>query len=180
VSWRVAWGVASDRPLTGGGFWVLPHREIFARYAPGYPTIHSAHSIYFAVLGDHGFPGLFVFVSLILSCVFTLIGLEWRLRQIPEGARLRSYCQMVLASFVVYAVSGAFLTQAYWDLFYHLVAFVILLKAIAQREGFLERGRREEPSAKSAAPSVKSVSPTLPALPVTPQVRRTRAQRIVR
>jgi hypothetical protein len=84
------------------------------------------------------------------------------------------------ASLVVYAVSGAFLTQAYWDLFYHLVAFVILLKAIAHREGFLDRGRLEGPSAKSAAPSVKSVPPTLPALPVAPQVRRTRAQRIVR
>jgi hypothetical protein len=81
---------------------------------------------------------------------------------------------------VVYAVSGAFLTQAYWDLFYHLVAFVILLKAIAHREGFLERARLEQPAAKSAAPSVKSVPETARALPVAPQVRRTRAQRILR
>ena len=174
VSWRVAWGVASDRPLTGGGFWVLPHRETFDRYAPGYASVHSAHSIYFAVLGDHGFPGLFVFVGLILFCLFSLVSLEWRLRGIPEARRLRGYCQMVLASLVAYAISGAFLTQAYWDLFYHLVAFVILLKVIAQREGFLDGRQFVNPTAKAALPRTPST------LPVPVPAQKTRAQRILR
>ena len=80
---------------------------------------------------------------------------------------------MVLASLVAYAISGAFLTQAYWDLFYHLVAFVVMLKVIARREGFLDRRR-------SAFPLVKLAEPTPRALPVPAQVQRTREQRILR
>ncbi len=38
------------------------------------------------------------------------------------------------ASLAAYAISGAFLTMAYFDLFYYLVSFVILLKVIARRE----------------------------------------------
>jgi len=55
----------------------------------------------------------------------------------PEARWLVNYCQMIEASLMAYAVSGAFLSQSYWDLFYHLVSFVILLKAVAIQEGVL-------------------------------------------
>ena len=32
--------------------------EMFARYAPDPDDVHDAHSIYFEVLGEHGFVGL--------------------------------------------------------------------------------------------------------------------------
>jgi hypothetical protein len=44
---------------------------------------------------------------------------------------------MIEASLMAYAVSGAFLSQSYWDLFYHLVSFVVLLQVIAVKEGVL-------------------------------------------
>jgi probable O-glycosylation ligase (exosortase A-associated) len=137
ISWQVAWGVAVDRPLTGGGFEVLPHFEIFRTYVPGYDNAHSAHSIYFAVLGDHGFPGLILFVGLILSCFASLFRLRRGVRNKSEAVWLVNYCHMVEASLVAYAVSGAFLTMAYFDLFYYLVGFVVLLRVIAHREGLL-------------------------------------------
>ena len=142
VAWGVAWGVALDRPLTGGGFWVLPREEIFERYAPGYPKVHSAHSIYFAVLGDHGFLGLALFIGLIVSCLVSLVRLRRSVGHRPEAGWLVSYCEMTEASLVAYAVSGAFLTMAYFDLFYYLVSFVIILKGIAAREGLLVESAR--------------------------------------
>lgn len=145
TSWRVAWKLALDRPLTGGGFWALPHDEIFQRYVPGYPASHSAHSIYFGVLGDHGFPGLVLFVGLIVSCFASLVRLRRSVRDKPEAMWLVNYCQMIEASLMAYAVSGAFLSMGYFDLFYHLVSFVILLKVIARREGFVaDRSHRHE------------------------------------
>ena len=81
---------------------------------------------------------------------------------------------MVLASLVAYAISGAFLTQAYWDLFYHLVAFVVLLKVIAQREGFLDGRQFVNPAARAVRP------PTPSTLPVPVPAQKTRAQRILR
>jgi probable O-glycosylation ligase (exosortase A-associated) len=141
TSWRVATLVALDSPITGGGFWVLPHKAIFEHYAPGYPFRHSAHSIYFAVLGDHGFAGLILFVALILSCFASLIALRVRLHKVPGAETLVVYSKMVEASLAAYAISGTFLTMAYFDLFYHLVSFVILLQVIAVREGWPEPRR---------------------------------------
>lgn len=154
VSWRLAWELAIDRPLTGGGFWALPHAEIYRRYlrhlseeelevATRKP--HSAHSIYFAVLGDHGFPGLAFFVALLISCFLSIRALRREARDRPEMAWVLPYCAMIQVSLMAYAISGAFLTQSYFDLFYHLVAFVIVLKAIVVRE-------RLEPVVPSPSP----------------------------
>jgi putative inorganic carbon (HCO3(-)) transporter len=133
VSWRVAWGLALDRPLTGGGFWALPQWEIFGRYAPEHPSTHSAHSIYFGVLGDHGFPGLLLFVGLIVSCLASLRRIRRRFKGDADAQWLVGYARAVEVSLVAYAVSGAFLTLAYWDLFYHLVVVVVILRVLADR-----------------------------------------------
>lgn len=133
TSWRVAWRLALDHPFTGGGFEALAHEEVYERY--GAFGGHSAHSIYFAVVGDHGFPGLILFVALILSCVASLVHLRWQVKEKPGATWLVNYCHMLEASLMAYAVSGAFLTMAYFDLFYYLVSFVILLRALARREG---------------------------------------------
>jgi probable O-glycosylation ligase (exosortase A-associated) len=138
VSWGVAWNLALDRPL-GGGFWAVPRPETFAQYAPEYTGVHSAHSIYFGVLGDHGFVGLALFLALLFSCLVTLGSLRYRLRRVPDAKWLVDYAQMVQISLVGYMVGGAFLTKAYWDLSFHLMIFAPLLVTIAERQGFLRK-----------------------------------------
>jgi putative inorganic carbon (hco3(-)) transporter len=156
-SWKVAWRLALDHPFTGGGFWVLPHAAIYDRYSPGFNTLNTAHSIYFAVLGDHGFPGLVVFVALNLSTLWSLSRLRRKMEQIPSGKAIASYCEMLQASLGGYLVSGAFLTQAYFDLYYHIISFAILLPVIALREGLLPldsqklQGREAKRIVKAAA-----------------------------
>ena len=142
-SWEVAWKFALDYPILGGGFWVLPHDEIFSRYLQNYIRSQSAHSIYFTVLADHGFPGFFLFVGLILSSFWTLSSLRRAASRRPDAAWLANYAEMIQASLMAYVVSGAFISQSYWDLFYHLVSFVILLKAVAIREGVLVAPARQ-------------------------------------
>jgi probable O-glycosylation ligase (exosortase A-associated) len=133
-SWQVAWKLGLDYPFTGGGFWVLPHDEVFDKYLKEYIRSQSAHSIYFAVLGDHGFVGLGLFVSTILTCFISLTRVKWSARNNPDAEWVVDYCQIVETSLMAYVISGAFLTLAYWDLFYHLVSFVIILKAIYYRD----------------------------------------------
>ena len=49
-TWTMLTNLALDRPLVGGGF--EPYTtEVFRRYLPDYDRTHSAHSIYFQVLG---------------------------------------------------------------------------------------------------------------------------------
>src|SRR6185295_1803697 len=62
-AWRMAFNLAQDRPLVGGGFEIYT-QEVFARYAPDPTDVHAAHSIYFQMLGEHGFVGLSLFLLL--------------------------------------------------------------------------------------------------------------------
>jgi probable O-glycosylation ligase (exosortase A-associated) len=133
-AWYMAYRLALDRPLLGGGFDSIGQPEVVSRYLPGREGRGfevSAHSIYFTLMGEHGFLGLGLFLTLVVSSVFTLRGLR-RGKRRPSW--VRSYSHMLEVSIVAYLVNGAFLSVAYADLFYHIVACVILLKVLAERE----------------------------------------------
>jgi len=122
-AWRNALGVAKDYPL-GAGF--SPNKqEFFNRYATG-AQARAAHSIYFQILGNHGFIGLFLYLGLF----FSTYGLAGRLRKQalaePKAqwvAQLAAMCQVSLVGFFV---GGAFLSLAYYDLAYNVMALVVV------------------------------------------------------
>ncbi len=119
-TWTMLTNLALDRPVVGGGF--EPYTdEVFRRYLPEYVGTHAAHSIYFQVLGEHGFVGLGLFL------LFWL--LTWRLsRRIikhtkddVESKWAYWLAKMVQVSLVGYFVGGTFLNLAYWDMPYFLM-----------------------------------------------------------
>jgi len=131
-AWTVATNVALENPLLGGGFWVLANKATYAKY--GYDAGRSAHSIYFAVLGDHGFIALGLFLFLLYGSLWSLYRLRWTAGRQPWGAWVNGPALTLEAAFVAYAIAGAFLTEAYFDLFYHMVSSVVILKVLARRE----------------------------------------------
>lgn len=147
-AWWMAWNLASDRFL-GGGFEIYTP-EIFSLYAPNPFDLHQAHSIYFQVLGEHGFVGLFIFLL--------LWGMVWRqagklrkdgLAQ-PEThwiSYLGSMCQVSLAG---YAVGGAFLSLAYFDLPYNILLLVVLSRRWLDRKAWIEEANVEQSSLRPA------------------------------
>jgi len=145
-SWYVSWRFALDHPLTGGGFWILDHEPVYDMYLSEYIRAQSAHNIYLEVLADHGFPGLILYVSLTLSSYFSLFQLKWALRNKPEAEWLVNYCKMIQVSLAAFIIGGTFLPMSYWDYFYHLVSFVILLQAIAVKEGLLSPAAARSPA----------------------------------
>jgi probable O-glycosylation ligase (exosortase A-associated) len=132
-AWYFAINLALARPLVGGGFEAFD-RNLFLIYAPEPYNFHDSHSIYFEVLGEHGFPGLILFLSLLLCCHLTLIKLKRTFKPIPSGQWICNYSNMLQLSLVGYMVNGAFLGLAYFDLYYHLVAVIIILKVLARKE----------------------------------------------
>ncbi len=128
-AWTMAWNLAVDRVLIGGGFdaW---RPENFIRYAPVADDLHVAHSIYFQVLGEHGFVGLLIFL-----CIF---GFAWRagtksLRHTRSQGGLESIwasdlASMCQVSLVAYAIGGAFLSLAFYDFPYYVAAILVLLR----------------------------------------------------
>ena len=126
-TWQMLWNLALDRPLLGGGF--EPYeRWVFEVYNPDYAGVHSAHSIYFQVLGEHGF------VALGLFLLFWL--LVWRMcSQVaratahqPEQQWAYWLAQMTKVSLIAYLVGGAFLNLAYWDMPYYLFVAIAVTR----------------------------------------------------
>jgi probable O-glycosylation ligase (exosortase A-associated) len=132
-SWWMAWNLALDRFPIGGGF-AIYERDIFLRYAPDPNTVLVAHSIYFQVLGEHGFLGLALFLAVF---GFTWVNGAWIVRNTKDKAGLewaRDLAAMSQVSLIGYAVGGAFLSLTYFDLPYYIVVMMIVLRGLVKRE----------------------------------------------
>jgi probable O-glycosylation ligase (exosortase A-associated) len=127
-AWKMAFNMAKDRPL-GGGFDSF-HDYTFALYAPDPDDVHDAHSIYFEVLGEHGFVGLGVFLLLGLMTWRTASWVIRRAHRDRERRWVADLAAMIQVSLVGYATAGAFLGLAYFDYYYTLVGLVVLCKTV--------------------------------------------------
>jgi probable O-glycosylation ligase (exosortase A-associated) len=136
MSWRVALRIAEDRPVFGGGFKVFVHRETYDIYMPEYPRAfgHDAHSIYFNLIGEHGWGGLMIFGALLVLALLRLHSIRRLARANPEVAWAANYAHMIQASLATYLVTGAFLSVAYFDLAYQLIILIPLIHTVALRE----------------------------------------------
>jgi probable O-glycosylation ligase (exosortase A-associated) len=138
VSWETSWNFAKDYPVTGGSFNALPNVELFQRYQPeplpgGFQS-SGPHSIYFQTLEEQGFVGLALYLALVGSCWASLFNLRRQASRSPASKWIVPYTHMIEVALFGFLVSGAFLGLANFDLFYQLVAMVIVLKVLYRGE----------------------------------------------
>ena len=129
-AWWFAYNLALDHPLFGGGFGTFT-KNLFMVYAPDPVDHHDAHSIYFEVLGEHGFVGLGLFLTLGALSILTAGSTVRRCKKVPELAWCADLNRLVQVSLVGYAVGGAFLGLAYFDLYYHYIAIIVTTRQLA-------------------------------------------------
>ncbi len=132
-AWHMAWNLALDRPLVGGGFEIYDP-GVFARYAPNPLNVHAAHSIYFQALGEHGFVGLAFFLAM---GFFTWRSGSWiiaRTRDRPDLSWASNLAKMLQVSQIAYATGGAFLSLLYFDLPYYILVAMVLTKVLVEKE----------------------------------------------
>lgn len=136
MSWRVALGIVGDRPIFGGGFLVFVDRATYDIYMPNYPRAfgHDAHSIYFNLIGEHGWVGFGLFFTLIGVTVLRLRELRRMARAHPQVQWAANYADMLQASIATYLTTGAFLSVAYFDLTYQLLILVPVIYEVARKE----------------------------------------------
>jgi len=159
-AWHFAWNLASDRPI-GGGFRSFT-RGLFLRYAPDPYNYHDAHSIYFQVLGDQGFPGIVIYLSLMFVSLYRMQRLRALTRGQPEFKWVRDMAEMLQCSIIGYALGGAFLTVAYFDLYYFIIVAGVILDVVYWDER--RKARETVPEAAPApAPVLSPLSAPRPA-----------------
>jgi probable O-glycosylation ligase (exosortase A-associated) len=122
-AWHTAIAIANDR-LTGGGF-ELYTPEVFARYAPQPDNIHSSHSIYFQALGEHGWIGLMLFLSILVYVWFQCrIAIRLAAGDGP-GPSQALLARMIQVSLIGLAVGGAFVNIGNWDMVYYIAVIAM-------------------------------------------------------
>ena len=130
-AWRMTWNLATDR-FFGGGY-AIYNEPTFLVYAPD-ETVFVAHSIYFQILGEHGFVGLGLFLLMWMVTWHWAGWLRTKARRDPETEWASVLGSMVQVSLVGYAVGGAFLSLAYFDLPYYLLVMVVLTRRWVERQ----------------------------------------------
>lgn len=150
-AWACAWNVALDR-VFGGGF-ELWQAGMFAKYAPQ-PDVRDVHSIYFEVLGEQGFIGLAMFLSLLGMAWFKCQAVIRTARNRPEITWARDLAAMIQVSIIGYMTGGAFLGMAYFDYPYHLIVLVVMTHhLLAQAKDRAEPSLLARSASESAAPT---------------------------
>ncbi len=125
-SWTVAFDYARDHFPLGAGISGTQLPRIYNHYFPTEQAF-AAHSIYFQVLGDNGFAGLLIYLTVIgLAFVYAI-----RIRNLTKGHAHLGWASdlalMLQLALIAYCAGGSALSMAYYDLFYLSVGLLSAL-----------------------------------------------------
>lgn len=167
--WHVAFEVAKHH-FFGGGM-SYQHQIFFTLYGLYNTDIIAAHSIYFQILGNHGFVGLGIYL---LMWFFTYSSAGWlrkNARLVPQASWAADLGAMMQVSLVGYAVGGAFLSLPYFDLPYNIMVMVVLARKWVER-----RAWEKDPGSKVLDSfGFKGLAAPAGAAPETPSPKQRRA-----
>lgn len=127
LQWKYAVQLAAERPVIGNGFQARYHQPYYLKYMAGIDENRSAHSIYFQVLEEHGYVGIFIFLLLMITAVVSANRVSKKAagrEDLKWAATLLFYTQFSVAGF---AFNGLTINVAYLDLYYYTLAFIVLL-----------------------------------------------------
>jgi probable O-glycosylation ligase (exosortase A-associated) len=131
--WQWTLGYVMTNPL-GGSFDSFGINTIVMPPTPTNPGGYvqngrAFHSIYFEVLGELGWPGLFMFLLCAASSLISLISLSRKCRKVPELVWVADMSDAVQSGLLVFLTAGAFVGIAFQPPFWYFVSMGICLRA---------------------------------------------------
>lgn len=153
LAWRMAFNLALHRPL-GGGFETFGPAT-YLMYLPEVgPRTTDSHSIYFEIMAEQGFIGLGLFLAIGIFSLQACGTIIRRTRNVPDLRWMNELARMMQVALVGYAVSGAFLGLAYFNFYYALIAIVVGMQVVLQKELGEASALTSEPR-RFSAPSLR-------------------------
>lgn len=141
AAWRISSAIALENPIFGGGFHALQLQSTWNTFKessgllgfvdiPHMPLIaKAAHSIYFEVMGDLGFVGLFIFLAVLGNALWTRRQIKRLAKQGGEQLKWAGDLANLLGvSLMAYMVGGAGVSLAYFETMYVLVMLMEVLR----------------------------------------------------
>lgn len=162
IAWKISAAIALDNPIFGGGFHAVQAFQVWNAFKESIDFLsfiptpapemvgRAAHSIYFEVLGDMGFVGLLLFLAVWANAWRTAQAVKRATENDPERVWARDLSDMMRVSLLVYAVSGAAVSMAYFELFYMIVAMTAVLKRCALGKPVAAEAAQESPVGAAA------------------------------
>jgi putative inorganic carbon (hco3(-)) transporter len=143
-AWKSSINMAIDHPLLGvgaGNFATSFGVKYRTPGAAGMPWL-TAHSSYFLLLGELGFPGLIVLLCMIFGNIRSNLKLRRMIlaragpAPLPETRENVRALFLTAAAFLGFALAGAFLSASYYPHIYVLTGLLVATRAVVmQREG---------------------------------------------
>lgn len=159
-AWWMAFNLAKDRPLIGGGFEVAT-RELFNLYAPNVMDLpRAAHSIYFQALGEHGFVGAGLYLLLGLLTWRTGTWIIRNTKNLEEYKWASNLATMIQVCLIGFATGGAFLSLLYFDVPYYLMAAMVATRMLIEKELKEKASSVIIEKSKGAQPQFGNLSPS--------------------
>ena len=143
TAWKLSFIMAMRHPLFGGGFKALEYFPVWSSLSqdffsysffytgealPDPVKARAAHSVYFQVLGDHGFAGLAIFLTFLTLTFLSVRDVAIRARKRPETAWIAQLATMLQLAIFAYCLGGAALSFAYFEMLYAICGLVVILK----------------------------------------------------
>ncbi len=146
-AWIVAYRFAVDHFPIGAGFYAPQIKSVFNYYLPG-EAAHAAHSIYFQILGEHGFLGLSLYLGILVLGLRNALIVRRQSRGQPGLRWAYDLADMSMIALVAFYIGGAALSMAYADEYLLIIALMSQLRqltkpeTVAQQHQAVHRRRR--------------------------------------
>lgn len=143
-AWFVATSYAIDHFPFGAGFYGPQLPVIFNHYLPDHEA-HAAHSIYFQVLGEHGFPALLAYLAMLTAGLLNFRYVAREARTWPDWGWMVDLARMSNVGLLSFYLGAAALSMAYYDVVFTLLALsAVTRKMVDSHKAELMRPVRKE------------------------------------
>lgn len=164
-SWTLEF--VSENPFGGGfGSYRINQHVIPAPEMPGGQLEIKArayHSIYFEVLGEHGYVGVVIFGLIIVVMFANFRKVATAKDESPEALWSAGLSRALTISALVYLAGGAFIGIAFQPFLYYLVAISISMRELVHREQFNAlRGKQSDNEEEHSVSPGHSNPPIVP------------------
>lgn len=141
IAWEISSAIALSNPIFGGGFHAVQVQGIWDQFK-GAPSLlgflnlpipefsaKAAHSIYFEILGDMGFVGLFIFLGILFHAIRTRYVIKRQLRTMgKQWLWARDMADMLMLGIIAYMAGGAAVSLGYFEVIYMVVMLMEMLR----------------------------------------------------
>ena len=130
--WRWTLDFVQEHPF-GGGFNAYAVNTITLPGTPDHPDIiiehgRAFHSCYFEMLGEHGWPGLGLYLALFVTSFLTLRTAARVARSLPDMEWCHDLARMLQVALIVPLTCGAFIGISFQSELYYMFALSVMVR----------------------------------------------------